>query len=279
MPLVKAQCTNCGAALDVDNQKDAAICPFCGTAYVVEKAIQQFSINSVGTIHADVLTVVNDSTDRQFLAAEACLKLGEYADAAEKYRKLTQSSPDDARSWYGLARAFSENCTVQLCSPADFAEIVQAYDHAVVMDCEIDKKIAVTNWHSYLEELRQNIQSEAERLKSVYLDAQDEVERIRKKETKSNWFPLKCVFIGFAVMIACAVGSVWIPWLQKVIMAGVAVVPILALIGYAFMNTVIHKELIGAIDGFTEVKQECADFFGYEIESPEDFDAFTGKCK
>ena len=279
MPLVKAQCTNCGAALDVDNQKDAAVCPFCGAAYIVEKAIQQFSINSVGTIHADVLTVVNDSTDRQFLAAEACLKLGEYADAAEKYQQLTQSSPHDARSWYGLARAVAKDCSVMLCSPADFAVIEQSYDHAVVLDCEIDKRIAVADWHSYIKELRQNVQSEAERLKSAYLDAQNEVERVRRKDAKLNWFPFKCAIIGLAVLVAGAVGSVWIPWLQKLIMAGVAVVPIIALVGYAFMNTVIHKELIAAIDSFTEVKQECESFFGYEIESPEDFDSFAEKVK
>ena len=46
MALVKAQCTNCGANLEVDNQKDAAICPFCNTPYVVEKAIQKITNNT-----------------------------------------------------------------------------------------------------------------------------------------------------------------------------------------------------------------------------------------
>ena len=43
MPLVQAKCTNCGAGLKVDNTKDAAICPSCGTPYVVEKAINYFN--------------------------------------------------------------------------------------------------------------------------------------------------------------------------------------------------------------------------------------------
>lgn len=38
--LVEAKCTNCGATLSVDNGKDAMICPYCGSAFVVEKAIQ-----------------------------------------------------------------------------------------------------------------------------------------------------------------------------------------------------------------------------------------------
>lgn len=44
--LVKAQCTNCGGNLEVDNTKEAAICPFCNTPYVVEKAINQFNVSN-----------------------------------------------------------------------------------------------------------------------------------------------------------------------------------------------------------------------------------------
>lgn len=39
MPLVDAKCTNCGAPLKLDNTKDAAICEHCGSAFIVEKAI------------------------------------------------------------------------------------------------------------------------------------------------------------------------------------------------------------------------------------------------
>lgn len=40
--LIKAQCTNCGATLDVNQNMDAAICPFCNTPYVVEKAVNLY---------------------------------------------------------------------------------------------------------------------------------------------------------------------------------------------------------------------------------------------
>ena len=35
MPLVRAKCTNCGANLEVDRAKDAAICPYCGMDSVI----------------------------------------------------------------------------------------------------------------------------------------------------------------------------------------------------------------------------------------------------
>lgn len=42
MSLANAMCTNCGAPLKVDNTKDALICDFCGSAFIVEKAINKF---------------------------------------------------------------------------------------------------------------------------------------------------------------------------------------------------------------------------------------------
>ena len=55
MPLVQAKCTNCGANLEVDSIKDAAICPYCGTPYIVEKAINHF--NTTNNISANVVNV------------------------------------------------------------------------------------------------------------------------------------------------------------------------------------------------------------------------------
>ena len=59
MPLVNAKCTNCGANLEVDSAKDAANCPYCGAAYIVEKAINNYNItnNTTNNINAEVVNV------------------------------------------------------------------------------------------------------------------------------------------------------------------------------------------------------------------------------
>lgn len=57
MPLVNAKCTNCGANLKVDNNKDAAICEFCGSAFIVEKAINNYSITNNNEIHANIVNI------------------------------------------------------------------------------------------------------------------------------------------------------------------------------------------------------------------------------
>ena len=58
MPLTKAICTSCGGALEVDSAKDAAICPHCGTPYIVEKAIHLYHTSNY--ISADTLNLYSE---------------------------------------------------------------------------------------------------------------------------------------------------------------------------------------------------------------------------
>lgn len=58
MPFIPAICTNCGATLEVDNKKDAAICQYCGTPFVVEKAVNRY--NNTYNIHGEVVNIFGD---------------------------------------------------------------------------------------------------------------------------------------------------------------------------------------------------------------------------
>lgn len=64
MALVEAKCTNCGAKLEVDNTNEAAICPSCGSAFVVEKAINNITNNvtNENTINATNVTIVQNES-------------------------------------------------------------------------------------------------------------------------------------------------------------------------------------------------------------------------
>ena len=48
--LVPGTCTNCGASLQVDPSLKEAVCPACGTPYIVQQAINNININRSGTI-------------------------------------------------------------------------------------------------------------------------------------------------------------------------------------------------------------------------------------
>lgn len=82
MPIVPAKCTSCGASLEVDNVKDAAICPYCGTAFVVEKAIHNYNIINNNQITASVVNVYNSANnDFEIVAGRLIRYCGASADA------------------------------------------------------------------------------------------------------------------------------------------------------------------------------------------------------
>lgn len=61
MPLINAKCTNCGGVLQVEQGKDAMVCPFCGSAFIVEKAVQNFNVTN--NIRADVVNIYQGQKD------------------------------------------------------------------------------------------------------------------------------------------------------------------------------------------------------------------------
>lgn len=91
MPLVMAQCTNCGGSLEVDNTKEAAVCPFCGQAYIVEKAIQQFNITN--TTHIENTFIVESEYEKLHDAGVFFINNKEYDRAIEKYEKIKTDYP------------------------------------------------------------------------------------------------------------------------------------------------------------------------------------------
>lgn len=71
--LVPAVCTQCGGQLEVDPQQQAAVCPYCGTPFIVEKAINNYNITHVhqnNTIHVQhgkkgIIQSMTDLADKQ----------------------------------------------------------------------------------------------------------------------------------------------------------------------------------------------------------------------
>ena len=55
-----AKCTNCGASIQVDENSDSGICPYCNTAYTTEKAIALYSNNTTNNA-----SVINNFYNQQ----------------------------------------------------------------------------------------------------------------------------------------------------------------------------------------------------------------------
>ena len=93
--LVKAQCTNCNGTLEVDASKEAAICPFCNTPYIVEKAINNYNIKmntgnmNIANAVINVSSVSNDmNVDNLLLRAKEFEREGDFKEAVNYYNRV-----------------------------------------------------------------------------------------------------------------------------------------------------------------------------------------------
>ena len=79
MGLVAAKCTSCGANIEVDISHDAGICKFCGTAFITEKAINNYITNITNNITnntnitAQNVHIHNDEINKFFVVEDGVL--------------------------------------------------------------------------------------------------------------------------------------------------------------------------------------------------------------
>ncbi|HIZ10458.1 MAG TPA: leucine-rich repeat protein, partial [Candidatus Borkfalkia avicola] len=113
MPLVPAVCTQCGAPIEVDNAKEAGICPRCGTAFITEKVINNYITQHVSSTSVSQ-TIVKNIYGREKTEAEeyvarglSFLGLGEYIKAAECFEKAVKSEPGNIENHILLYRALT----------------------------------------------------------------------------------------------------------------------------------------------------------------------------
>lgn len=85
MAFKPAICTQCGGKLDVNDSKDAGICPYCGTAFVTEKVISQYVINVQDGV----------DTDNLYILARRAAATDNAADAVKYYEMLKLRNPND----------------------------------------------------------------------------------------------------------------------------------------------------------------------------------------
>ncbi|MDE6539790.1 MAG: leucine-rich repeat domain-containing protein, partial [Ruminococcus sp.] len=71
---VEAKCTNCGAVLSVDNTKNLWICNYCQTAFIFEKAINNYNVINYNNTTANTINVF-DVNEPDFVIKDGKLKV------------------------------------------------------------------------------------------------------------------------------------------------------------------------------------------------------------
>ena len=125
MAFVQAKCENCGGILTVDDNLKAANCPHCGMAYVVQDAINHFNnITHVEYMHADVVNMVDEkSSVARLEAAEAYMRLNNYAMAEQEYAYVTKIAPQNYKGWWGTIRSKTFDFRKRIRSKAELDKL------------------------------------------------------------------------------------------------------------------------------------------------------------
>ena len=228
MPLSKAQCTNCGQFLEVDSAKDAAICPYCGTPYIVEKAINQYHISITsnnGILDKDTMfenwLVSNDdklrkdyvyyySTDTkmvQFMDSIVFIKNLDYHQPLFGGKTVYLDTGGDYRDWDDYDKP-----TVPYDKPDDIRRYIRLLnDHVSFVDTNFtgarfgkyhDRyKARLTDAIKKLETRLENSLTVEEKWKESELRKKEELQRQEKRKERGKILKLILIFTKLFLFI------------------------------------------------------------------------------
>lgn len=105
MGLIAAKCTQCGANIEVDNTQEAGICKYCGTAFITEKAINNYKINADKVmVNGENVNISNYDIESALVATEKFIKGELYDDAKKLIEQIIENCPYDYRGWWQDAK-------------------------------------------------------------------------------------------------------------------------------------------------------------------------------
>ncbi len=135
MKLVKAKCPNCGGELDVNAEAECAVCKFCGSTFIVEKAINNYNTNvssNVTNINAEKV-VVNGYDEKNEIDKARRLIGKDDNLAAQTYQRIFENNPDNYEAQY-LRIFYNHELSVKECATARdafFREVVARKDEEI----------------------------------------------------------------------------------------------------------------------------------------------------
>ena len=212
MPLVNAKCTNCGAPLQVDNSHEAAVCQYCGSAFIVEKAIQNFNYHFTNNITAqNVIIAGKGEMEKERLLANAQTNenFKEYDKAFEIYSQVAEDYPDDYRGWYGKASMKTHKFKVLDISDREFTQISSYIDKAMLCAPNNQKNSIKATWDQYLanhfafldkkKASAKDLKGKSDKLEEQIVELNEKIALNRKKLVVDEQTNMVNAFLGLMV--------------------------------------------------------------------------------
>lgn len=135
MGFVAAKCTQCGANIEVDESKDAGICKYCGTAFVTEKAINNYNTYITNNYDGATVNIIGGNVENLLELAEIAERAGNHTEANEYYSKILEIEPQNRKA---LFRKGYMACLVSNVYDINSEELL-VYARRALTDCSDDK--------------------------------------------------------------------------------------------------------------------------------------------
>lgn len=104
MALVPAICTQCNAQLEVDNSQEAAVCKYCGTPFIVEKAINNYVVKNTINVENASFNVSGVNIDNLLRRALEFEVAGDIEKALDYCNKVLDVDIDNKEAREYIAR-------------------------------------------------------------------------------------------------------------------------------------------------------------------------------
>lgn len=141
MALVPGICTQCGATLSADNEKECMICPYCSTPFIVQKAINNF-YNTYNISNSVVyINDGNNDFQREKEKAMTFERLNEHYKASRLWNEIADQYPENYEAWLGKMGYSS-------CIHEDYKKIVSLYGR---LDYKLREQLVqrIKHWLKY----------------------------------------------------------------------------------------------------------------------------------
>lgn len=149
MALVPAICTQCGANIEIDDTKEAGICQHCGTAFITEKAINNYNtyVTNNNNFAGANINVMGANVDNLIKMAENAIEAGNGKEAVDYANRALEINPESSKSWLIKMKAIEHIGTV---GNPQVSEVISYGDNAIKY-AEDKETITVEVYNYYIQ--------------------------------------------------------------------------------------------------------------------------------
>lgn len=134
MPLVPAKCTQCGANIEIDDTKEAGICKYCGTAFITEKAINNYNtyVTNNNNFAGANINVMGADVKNLIILGDNAAEVNNFEEANQYYSRALECDPNNRAALIGKGVTA---CLQGRISDANAKELV-SYAERALTGCE-----------------------------------------------------------------------------------------------------------------------------------------------